>query len=53
MQCDYRRNLDEMGARLQHTPQKSLRCLAQETSTLKSAAVAAVKLVKVNHARQL
>jgi hypothetical protein len=27
--------LDEIGARLEHTPQKSLRCLAQETSILK------------------
>jgi hypothetical protein len=28
--CAYKEKLDEIGARLEHTPQKSLRGLAQE-----------------------
>jgi hypothetical protein len=35
------------GDGLEHTPQKSLRCLAQETCTLKSSAAIATKLLKI------
>jgi hypothetical protein len=38
--------LEEIGARLEHAPRKSLRCLAQETGILKSAATA-TKLLKL------
>lgn len=39
--------LDEVGARLEHTPQKSLRRLAQEVNISKSAAFVATKLLKL------
>jgi hypothetical protein len=39
--------LDEISARLEHTPQKSLRCLAQETRISKSSAQTATKLLKL------
>jgi hypothetical protein len=39
--------LDEIGARLEHTPQKSLRCLAQETGISKSSAAKVTKLIKL------
>jgi hypothetical protein len=38
--------LDEIGAMLEHTPQKSLRCLAQETGISKSSAAIATNLLK-------
>jgi hypothetical protein len=39
--------LDEIGARLKHTPQKSLRCLAQKTGLTKASAATAIKLLKL------
>jgi hypothetical protein len=39
--------LDEIGARLEHTPHKSLRCLAQEMGISKSSAATATKLLKL------
>ncbi|XP_069683792.1 probable ATP-dependent RNA helicase DDX52 isoform X1 [Periplaneta americana] len=39
--------LDEIGARLENTPQKSLKCLAQETGISKSSAAVATKLLKL------
>jgi transposase len=38
--------LDDTGARLQHTPRKSLKCLAQEIGESKSSASTATKLLK-------
>jgi hypothetical protein len=40
---------DKVGARLEHTPQKSLRCLAQETSISKLPAAKAMKLLNFGH----
>jgi hypothetical protein len=39
--------IDKIRARLEHTPQKSLRCLAQETSISKLSAAKATKLLKL------
>jgi biotin operon repressor len=39
--------LDEIGARLEHTSQKSLRCLAQQTGISKSSVAKAMKLLKL------
>jgi hypothetical protein len=39
--------LDEIKARLEHTPQKSLRHLAEETGISKSSAAKATKLLKL------
>jgi hypothetical protein len=36
-----------MEARLEHTPQKPLRCLAQETSILKLSAAKVMKMLKL------
>jgi len=41
------KKLDEIGARLEHTPWKSLRHLAQETGVSKSSARTATKLLKL------
>jgi hypothetical protein len=38
--------LDDIGARLEHTPRKSLKCLAQETGVPKSSARMATQLLK-------
>jgi hypothetical protein len=40
--------LNEIGARLQHTPQKSLRCLTQEPSISKSVIALSTKLLKLH-----
>jgi hypothetical protein len=39
--------LDEISARLENTPWKSLRCLAQETVVSKSSASTTTKLLKL------
>jgi hypothetical protein len=39
--------LDALGARLKHTPRKSLRCLAQETGVSQSFARTATQLLKL------
>jgi hypothetical protein len=39
--------LDEIGARLEHTPRKSLKRLAQETGVSKSSARTATQLLKL------
>jgi transposase len=39
--------LDDIGARLEHTPRKSLKCLAQETGVSKSSARMATQLLKL------
>jgi hypothetical protein len=44
-QCVTKEKLDEIRAGLAHTPQKELRCLAQETSISKSLVATAVKLL--------
>jgi hypothetical protein len=38
--------LDDIGARLKHTPRKLLKCLAQETGVSKSSARRATQLLK-------
>jgi hypothetical protein len=38
--------LDDIGDRLEHTPRKSLKCLAQETGMSKSSARMATQLLK-------
>jgi transposase len=38
--------LDDIGARLEHTTRKSLKCLAQETGVSKSSARTATQLLK-------
>jgi hypothetical protein len=37
---------DDIGARIEHTPTKSLKCLAQETGASKSSARTATQLLK-------
>jgi hypothetical protein len=44
--CAYRLKVDEIWAKLEHTSQKSPRCLAQETGISKSSAAKATKLLK-------
>jgi hypothetical protein len=39
--------LDDIGARLEHIPRKSLKCLAQETGVSKSSARIASQLLKL------
>jgi hypothetical protein len=40
-------NLDDIGARLEHTPRKSLKHLAEETGVSKSSGKTATKLLKL------
>jgi hypothetical protein len=39
--------LEDVGARIEHTPTKSLKCLAQETEMSKSSARKAIQLMKL------
>jgi hypothetical protein len=47
MLCAHRRKLDKIGARLEHTSQKSLTCFAQENGISISSVAIVAKLLKL------